>query len=72
MEQDRGGTISRRQLLGAAALVAGLRPAALGQDQAAARVREGFDFGWKFFKGDAPGAQQPGFSDSGWRSLDLP
>jgi beta-galactosidase len=35
-------------------------------------MRNSFDFGWKFFKGDAPGAQQPAFADAGWRSLDLP
>ncbi|MGH9582971.1 MAG: glycoside hydrolase family 2 protein [Bryobacteraceae bacterium] len=38
----------------------------------APRTRETFDFGWKFFKGDVPGAQMPGFSDSAWRSVDLP
>ena len=31
-----------------------------------------FDRGWKFLLGDAPGADQPGFDDSGWRPLDLP
>lgn len=31
-----------------------------------------FDARWKFFKGDAPGAEQPGFDDSQWRKLDLP
>jgi beta-galactosidase len=36
------------------------------------RIRDSFDFGWRFFKGDAPGAQQPGFEDEGWRNLDLP
>ena len=36
-------------------------------------MRDSFDFGWKFFKGDAPGgAQLPGFADSGWREIDLP
>jgi beta-galactosidase len=35
-------------------------------------MREAFDFDWKFFKGDAPGAQQPGFTDANWRTLDLP
>src|ERR1700678_1683538 len=39
---------------------------------APARIRDSFDFGWKFYKGDAPGAQQPGFADANWRSLDLP
>ena len=38
----------------------------------AARVRDTFDFGWKFFKGDAPGAQQPNFADASWRDVDLP
>jgi len=27
---------------------------------------------WRFFKGDAEGAEQPGFSDAAWRQLDLP
>jgi beta-galactosidase len=36
------------------------------------RTRDSFDFGWKFFKGDVPGAQMPGFDDKGWRDLDLP
>ena len=36
------------------------------------RVRDSFDFGWKFFKGDAQGAQQPAFADAGWKDVDLP
>ena len=36
------------------------------------RVRSSFDFGWKFFKGDAPGAQQPAFADASWKDVDLP
>jgi beta-galactosidase len=31
-----------------------------------------FDSDWRFFKGDAAGAEQPGFNDSPWRKLDLP
>ncbi|MBN1894893.1 hypothetical protein JW906_10375, partial [bacterium] len=31
-----------------------------------------FDDGWKFLRDDAPGADQPSFDDSAWRSLDLP
>jgi beta-galactosidase len=31
-----------------------------------------FDSGWLFYRGDAPGAEKPGFSDSSWRALDLP
>jgi beta-galactosidase len=36
------------------------------------RSRESFDSGWKFLKGDAAGAQLPGFADVGWRGIDLP
>ena len=36
------------------------------------RVRDTFDFGWKFFKGDASGAQQTDFADKSWRDVDLP
>jgi len=34
--------------------------------------RLNFDDGWRFFKGEAPGAEQPDFNDSGWRELRLP
>jgi beta-galactosidase len=34
--------------------------------------RATFDFGWKFFKGDAQGAQQPDFADASWKDVDLP
>jgi beta-galactosidase len=69
--------MSRRGLLrravGAAALAPVLRSALAADATAApARIRETFDFGWKFFKGDAIGAQQPGFSDSAWTAVDLP
>ena len=48
-----------------------------GYDQArpenlAPRIRDSFDFGWKFLKGDSPGAQKPEFSDSNWKNVDLP
>ena len=36
------------------------------------RVTKNFDAGWKFFKGDATGAEQNQFDDSAWRKLDLP
>jgi len=75
--------IGRRDLLeqvvGAAGLAAALASvdAARAQSQPAGgerrvRVRDSFDFGWKFFRGDAPGAQQPDFADAAWKSLDLP
>jgi beta-galactosidase len=37
-----------------------------------AAVSSSFDHGWRFFKGDAPGAEAPAFEDSGWRTVDVP
>jgi beta-galactosidase len=37
-----------------------------------ARVILNFDTNWRFFKGDAAGAENPSFDDSGWRRLDVP
>ena len=77
------GSLSRRGLLGQV-VGAGLLSAweSTGQANAQAppvgsgrggpRVRDSFDFGWKFFKGDAPGAQQPGFADANWKDVELP
>jgi beta-galactosidase len=68
-------TLTRRGLLRQAAGAAALVSALHAQNQpatSAARIRESFDFGWKFLKGDSPGAQQPEFSDSAWRAVDLP
>ena len=31
-----------------------------------------FNDGWKFYRGDASGAEQPAFNDSAWRSLSVP
>ena len=31
-----------------------------------------FDTGWKFLRDSMPGAENPAFDDSGWRTLDLP
>ncbi|HTA49795.1 MAG TPA: glycoside hydrolase family 2 TIM barrel-domain containing protein [Verrucomicrobiae bacterium] len=36
------------------------------------RLRENFDRGWRFHKGDFPGAEVPRLSDADWRILDLP
>src|ERR1035438_6479566 len=69
----RRGLLGRA--LGTAALISALDSAKqlAGQTpEAATRARDSFDFGWKFLKGDAAGAQQPGFADTNWRSLDLP
>ena len=73
-------SLSRRSLLGTAVGAAGMLPALGSTEQANAqtrpagggRVRESFDFGWRFFKGDAPGAQQPAFADASWLAVDLP
>ena len=39
---------------------------------ALAQTRETFDFNWRFAKGDHPGAEQPTYNDTTWRSLSLP
>ena len=33
---------------------------------------ENFSDNWKFYMGDASGAQDPGFNDSGWEQVNLP
>jgi len=57
-------------------MLAAMAPAlgAAPQDRAPAvsRVTSLFDGGWRFHLGDAPGAQEPGFQDGAWRTLDLP
>ncbi|MGC9948097.1 MAG: glycoside hydrolase family 2 TIM barrel-domain containing protein [Bryobacteraceae bacterium] len=69
----RRGLLGRA--LGAAALVSALDSASqlvAQTPEPPARIRDSFDFDWQFFKGDAPGAQQPAFAAANWRSLDLP
>jgi beta-galactosidase len=73
-------SVNRRELLkqvGAAALVsamgsAGSSFALTPAEGVAPRIREGFDFGWKFHRGDFPDAQKTEFSDSNWKSVNLP
>src|SRR5450755_2874188 len=65
-------TLTRRDLIRNAAAGAALVSALHAQSQTTSRIRETFDFGWKFLKGDAPGAQQPEFADAAWRTVDLP
>ena len=86
MNNEHGNTdaLSRRSFLGRAVVAAGLLSAldAAGQanaqtppvasDRGVPRVRDSFDFDWKFFQADAPGAEQPNFADANWRTLDLP
>jgi len=77
-------SLSRRGLLGQVVGAAGLLSAleatgpanaqapAAGGGRGGPRVRDSFDFGWKFSKGDAPGAQRPAFADASWKDVDLP
>ncbi|MBN2090762.1 glycoside hydrolase family 2, partial [candidate division KSB1 bacterium] len=37
-----------------------------------ARIVENFNNDWKFHKGDVKGAEEMGFDDTNWRTLDLP
>ncbi len=76
---DSNHSITRRGLLGQAvgavalgSILDSTSHLAAQTPEAPPRIRDSFDFGWKFSKGDAPGASQPGFNDASWRSLDLP
>lgn len=46
--------------------------ALLATGSSSPRVRDSFDFGWKFMKGDLTGAQDRDFADASWRDIDLP
>lgn len=35
-------------------------------------MKQLFDFVWKFHRGEAKGAERPGFNDAGWKDVDLP
>lgn len=67
------GRLSRRGFLGSAttAGVASRLTPALARTEAQPRLAS-FDEGWKFSRGDFPGAEQPGFADDTWRALDVP
>ena len=54
------------------ALASAPTPARAQARGAAARVTTNFDPDWRFFKGDAPGAERPEFDDAAWRRLDVP
>jgi beta-galactosidase len=62
---------SYRSRLGAWSLAAGL----LAQTplvEAAPRARQSLDDGWRFHRGDAPGAERIAFDDAGWAPVSLP
>jgi beta-galactosidase len=78
---ESGPLLTRRDLLAHATRGAVLVSASpyLGHAQAllsasniSQRTRNNFDFGWKFLKGDAPGAERLDFEDTSWRDVDLP
>lgn len=83
-ETTRGsaGEVTRRRALQYGAATAGLLTLETGLSEAGpaaetsgvvSPVRErSFDEGWRFFRGDTAGAQDPAFDDSAWRMLDLP
>ncbi|HEV2445210.1 MAG TPA: hypothetical protein VGS58_04790, partial [Candidatus Sulfopaludibacter sp.] len=64
-------TYNSRNLVLALALAAGVSSAATAVKIGPER-RLAFNDGWRFFKGEAPGAEQPGFADSTWREVRLP
>ncbi|MEP6788366.1 MAG: glycoside hydrolase family 2 TIM barrel-domain containing protein [Acidobacteriota bacterium] len=43
-----------------------------GEARAQGRTTSNFDSDWLFFKGDAEGAEKPGFVDADWRKLNVP
>jgi beta-galactosidase len=67
--------ISRSTLLrriGAGALAVIFTITTLSPAHGQGRQRLTADFDWRFFKGDATGADNPAFDDASWRKLDLP
>jgi len=52
--------------------IAALAPSVVTRTPAPARRVSSFDAGWRFLKGDAPGAEQPDFDDAAWRKLNVP
>ncbi len=60
-------SIAGMALLASMALLAAAAPIQVGSQR-----RLNFNDGWRFYKGDAPGAEQPKFADSQWRLVRLP
>jgi beta-galactosidase len=60
-----------RNVFVALALAAGVCAAATAVNVGTER-RLSFNDGWRFFKGEAAGAEQPGFADAQWREVQLP
>lgn len=66
--------MQRRELLqGAAALaVTSQLPRAAFAAETNLRQRVSLDEGWRFFRGDAPGAEAPDFLDAAWSAVNIP
>jgi beta-galactosidase len=65
--------INRRSFLASLSTPALLsRRAAAAGAVSSPRERRNFNDGWRFFKGEAQGAERPDFSDSQWAELRLP
>ncbi len=60
-----------KRILSLAALVCQTMAAGHAAPQPA-RSTTPFDANWRFLKGDAPGAEAPGFDDTAWRPLSVP
>jgi beta-galactosidase len=56
----------------AAAIACSIPAAGYATKPASARIELAADAGWKFFLGDAGGADAPAFPDESWRGVDLP
>jgi len=63
--------INRRSFLAGLSTPAFLNVRGAGA-AAGPRERRPFNDGWRFFKGEAEGAQQPGFNDSSWSEVRVP
>jgi len=65
--------VDRRRFLASLAAPALLaRRSSAAADAARPRERLPFNDGWRFFKGEAEGAERPEFRDSAWREVRLP
>jgi beta-galactosidase len=63
--------MKRRTFLAGLSVAAALRSATETVNVSGPR-RVNFNDGWRFFKGEADGAEQPAFHDAAWRELRLP
>src|SRR5947209_6433497 len=52
-------------------LITGAAPS-LAAAPSSPRTVQQFTTGWRFFQGDAPGADQPAFNDTAWKPVTLP